>query len=312
MKRRTSKLAAILGCAVMALPAAAHGYCRTADCATKQYLSQVCAPAQPDDCGTPFHWPSPCVGYAVQKDASAHVSLADTEAAVAAAFATWMKADCEGGDNPRLQMDYMGPVECQAQEYDQSKKNANIIVFRDEAWPYQGASGVLAFTTVSYNAETGEIYDADMELNSHDNELTTGDSAVKFDLLSILTHEAGHFLGLAHSADEDATMFARYEEGSTSLRDLTGDDAAGICAVYPPGAAPGEGCMDELEQGFSPLCAAAQPEEEKEEEPSALEKAGGCSVSQAPGGRSPWTAALGLAGLCALAAVRRRGRRAER
>ena len=65
----------------------------------------------------------------------------------------------------------------------------------------------MALTTVTFNPKTGEIYDADMELNSADNPITVGDQEIVFDLHSIVQHESGHTLGLAHSAFDSDTMY---------------------------------------------------------------------------------------------------------
>src|SRR5262249_15492160 len=74
------------------------------------------------------------------------------------------------------------------------------------------------------------------------------------DLLSVLTHEAGHFLGLAHSADADATMFSEYKMGSTGLRDLSPDDVKAICAAYPPDRQTRGECSYLPRHGYSPDC----------------------------------------------------------
>src|SRR5689334_23648589 len=56
-------------------------------------------------------------------------------------------------------------------EYNQNRGNTNLIVFRDDGWPYEGSSNTLALTTVTYNLDTGEIYDADMRSEEHTSEL---------------------------------------------------------------------------------------------------------------------------------------------
>ncbi len=257
--------------------------------------AQVCTPAQPGDCGTPLRWPTPCIGFSVQEDASAQIGYAETEAAFEQAFAAWMASDCGDGAHPRIQVSNAGPVSCDRHEYNQEKGNANVIVYRDDEWPHPGSQHTLALTTVTYNLDNGEIYDADMELNSADHEFTTGDTGVIFDLLSIATHETGHFLGLSHSPDSAATMFSGYNQGTMGLRDLTVDDMHGMCAVYPPGEI--QICDPTPRHGFSGLCAAEQPDPDE-----------GCSVAAAGGGRGGRLfAALGA--LAALAAALRSRRR---
>jgi hypothetical protein len=304
MKRRSKP--AVLGALALALviaPGAAHAYCRTAACASQDSAWQVCTPAAQSDCGEPLYWPNRCVGYTLQKDASAFVSLAEAEGVFHAAFETWMNADCGGGTHPSIDVTYQGPVECHEHEYNKERGNANIMMFRDQDWPY-GSGGILALTTVTYNKKTAEIYDADMELNSENvKSFTLGDSGVEFDLLSIVTHETGHFLGIAHTDVQDATMFPNYLEGTTSLRDLSPDDVAAICAAYPPTLPKSVTCDPEPRHGFSSVCAVDQPEPEPEEE-----TAEACSAA-GPGRGPSGLAAMGLLfGLGAALAGRRRRR----
>ncbi|XXT25444.1 matrixin family metalloprotease [Sorangium sp. So ce429] len=291
--RTIAAACAALAAAALAAPSPALAYCRTSVCPETKATAAVCTPAQPNDCGIPLAWPSPCVGYSIQEDASEQASLAETEAIFEQAFAAWTQADCGDGETPRMEVTYMGPIACDAHEYNQKKGNANIITFRDNGWPYDGGGNTLALTTVTYNLNTGDIYDADMEINTWDVGLSLGDEDVSFDLLSIATHEAGHFLGLSHSSDGDATMFADYRPESTMLRDLDEDDRDGICAVYPPGA-PVKECDPTPRHGFSELCAVDQAEREEE---------GGCAAAPARGGRGARGGGMTLAALAALGAA---------
>ena len=288
---------------VAVLPArSALAYCRTASCGAKG-TGQQCVPPQPTDCvgpdAKPLFWASPCVTFSVQEDASATIPFATVEQIMKSSFATWEGVSCAGG-TPRILVTEGEPASCTKHEYNQKQGNANLIVFRDAGWPYEGSSNTLALTTVTYNLETGEIYDADMEINSADNALTTTDTAVKFDLQSVTTHEAGHFLGLAHSQSPDATMYPDYKPGDIGLRALSPDDIAGICAIYPPTSPIPSTCDATPRHGFSPLCASDQLD---------APASSGCAC-ELGGGPVP----LGTAGFAAVIAALglARGRRSRR
>jgi hypothetical protein len=306
MRRSDALAAALAGAAILSMAGSAQAYCRTSSCPNVG-TSQVCTPPQTGDCGVPLFWKNPCVGWSLQKNASVKTSFSTVEPLVAKAFNTWTTAACPGGGSPRMHVTEAAPADCAKHEYNQKAGNANIILFHDDAWPYEGTANTLALTTVTYNLDTGEIYDADMELNSADNNFTTGDASVDFDLLSILTHETGHFLGLAHSPDIHAVMFPDYMEHTTNLRDLTSDDINGICAIYPPGDIPSD-CDPTPRHGFSTLCAADQP-------PGGTETGTGGCCTVTPGGATSqggWTGVGTLLGVLVLAARRARDRAKKR
>lgn len=291
MRRNSCALfGAVLACATFS-SLEADAYCLTAACANN-LAGQRCEPAQAADCGTPLFWAPACFGVAVQRDASAQVDLETTEALVSQAFASWENVDCGGGQNPGIHVEIFEAVSCNEQEYNQRGGNVNVVVFRDEVWPYQGAGNTLALTTVTYNLDTGEIFDADLEVNSTQQvDLTVGDTGVQYDLLSILTHEAGHMLGLAHSEEDAATMTVEYEPGDLELRTLHPDDANAICIAYPPPDI--SSCDPTPRHGFKDTCG---PGPEPEEE--------GCAVAPSEGERDPSWMALCLVAL--LASRRRR------
>jgi MYXO-CTERM domain-containing protein len=267
--------------AAMVLARASEGsaYCRTSVC-PGGVSGTRCTPAQEGDCGTPLRWAQGCFGFSVQVEASTQVDLETSEQLLASAFGAWLAADCGGGTRPGLSIYNIGPVICDQKEYNQAAGNANLVVYRDDLWPYQGAGNTLALTTVTYNLDDGAIFDADLEINATVN-LTTGDEEVEFDLSSILTHETGHMIGLAHSADTAATMFIQYTPGDTALRSLHTDDLAAVCAAYPPGQL---ACEPTPRHGFASEC-----------DPAANGEPGcACSTGSSGGSLNAWLAALGL------------------
>jgi hypothetical protein len=302
--------AAVAASLAIAVAARAEAYCRSSACPPREDGTtdgHVCNPPQPDDCGVEIQWRQPCVGFSVQTDASGQIDFDTAEATLAQAFAVWTSVAC-GGGTPSITVFDLGEVSCGKVEYNQHAGNANVLVFRDDAWPHATDSGIgiadtLALTTVTYDVDKGDIYDADIEVNTANNHFTTSDSPGPddVDLLSVLTHEAGHFLGLAHSETEAATMFPDYQRGTVDLRTLDVDDETAICLAYPPNRAATGACTGIPRHGFAPECGGEQTYVK-------------CSATPMDGSGAEGFGALALAAAVALArrsgnATSRRGNR---
>jgi hypothetical protein len=156
--------------------------------------------------------------------------------------------------------------------------------------------GVVALTSVLYDPTTGRIMSADIEVNGWDGAPATvgglpphgwyftcfpgaqpaicgstgtsttygaSPSCSYIDLQNTVTHEVGHFVGLAHPCTTTGgsagvpscsatpppgeiayalrTMAPTTTPGDVLKRDLSSDDVAGVCDIYPAGAG-GCGC----------------------------------------------------------------------
>ncbi|HEY5957191.1 MAG TPA: matrixin family metalloprotease [Polyangiaceae bacterium] len=237
----------------------ALAFCRTTTCA-QQDPPPECVPGLMSGycqlAGTPLYWPQACVSFSVQKDGSPALGItADLfEGFVSESFANWQNVACPEGGNPNIRLDKYPRVECAEARYNQSSPNQNVWLFRDDAWPHKGdGDRTIALTLVSFNPKSGEIYDVDVELNSFNRQFKVESQGAGDDLQSVIQHESGHFLGLAHSNDSQSTMWSNYN-GSVDMRSLELDDAAGLCAAYPPVAEPDETCNADPRHGFSTQC----------------------------------------------------------
>lgn len=238
MRRLFLALAAIA--ATLALAPRVSAFCRT----TTEPIPPGYDPTRKGciDTGTPLAWPSMPVTYQVQAQASRQVSYAEATPIIDTAFAQWAGASCSAKDptiGPLVSFQNAGPTDAGYAPCDGGPCGApadsapHVILFRDDVWPYNDPSNTLALTTVTFGVDTGHIYDADMEINTHEHKISVVSPPANgtFSLEAIVTHEAGHFIGLAHSQIDTAIMYAHYQPGAIAL---TADDVDAVCAAYAP------------------------------------------------------------------------------
>jgi hypothetical protein len=250
---RTLSVAAAVA-VILAWSSAAHAYVR--------YESAA---------GMPFGWKSSCVRLTAYPADIASMTKAQTSDAVAAAVASWSKQD------PTLAgcsyLDLMLATAPDAAVMPPARNDGtNGIGFRQDGWCSRADPTVcydpaaLALTSVSARTSTGEILDADVEINAFNftwADLAAGPAGGARDLQSAVTHEIGHLIGLDHTcyldpsggiptdqngapipscanappAVQETTMFPTLGM-DIGPRTLAADDRQGVCDIYPSASDP--------------------------------------------------------------------------
>ena len=127
----------------------------------------------------------------------------------------------------------------------------NTIFWIKDVWPFGDAA---AGATLWIPTEEGQPYEVDLALNAVNFEWTVGgaDATVTdvVDPTSVIAHELGHWLGLAHTADVHATMYQAMLPNAAQTT-LAGDDKLAICTIYPSGVAE---CANDWDCGGGYAC----------------------------------------------------------
>jgi hypothetical protein len=160
------------------------------------------------------------------------------DALVADSLGVWNAPGCTD-----LELLLSGPVD-QRPGFDFSADdNRNVIseVLNAQDRRLLPDPNALATTVTFHNAETGEIYDADIVFNTpvaRFEEVESPDACLEasdppFDIMNTLVHELGHVIGFDHNGDRTSTMFASGPACEVTKRTLNEIDIDGVCSVYP-------------------------------------------------------------------------------
>ena len=241
-----------IGLCLCGISTPVSAFCRSRACANQ------CTHDPVTNCpieGVPVAWTGSCLSYTVQRDGTPSISRTELSQTTDAAFRAWQNVRCPSLDAPPSisVSNLYGVTACGRVEFNSRQANANIVVIRDD---WAADPSALGLTTVSLSKDTGQIYDVDMEINGTQ-PLSVGPLVPnRYDLESIITHEAGHFFGIAHSnvdCPDGATMCPNALPGVGDFRTLDPDDIAAICTIYPPDRNLPQ-CDPTPHRGFSPEC----------------------------------------------------------
>jgi len=236
------------------------------------------------DAGACLFWDTRTIPWAMNERGLPGLGYERAHEAFARAFRTWEDVGCSD-----VTFEDRSPTSETRVGHGNGATGDNLMIFRtrdcDHVVPedapcraeggcanefdcWEHGSSVIGVTTTTFFVQTGEIVDADIEMNAAWFDFTDVDGppcehgqttgCVITDIQNTATHEIGHLLGLDHSPDRHSTMFASAPRGDLSKRDLGEDDVEGLCFIYPDGG-PTARCTeaDEVEAGAGCGCQGA-------------------------------------------------------
>jgi predicted Zn-dependent protease len=167
--------------------------------------------------GLPVHWSgaSSTVDIFVNSDNTQGLSSATVQSIAATSLAQW---------NGVTQIAIRKNI-----TLGKNQPDLNELYFSTDPSVFNG-TGVIGITQVGFKELSGEIVEADILVN--DNFTFSAVTTSQYYLGNVITHEAGHFLGLGHGQVAGSTMFYALSRGQHTIEP---DDRAGLYALYPSG-----------------------------------------------------------------------------
>jgi Matrixin len=193
---------------------------------------------------------------------SSKLFVPETKRALRAAMDRWSDVICKGGRTslrfqvlPETRIDK--PLVTPATDRQPGKGTEPFgVYFRETGWDNQDPDKVkqIAITHLFTGAADPAVRDADIVINSSDFVFALDEDPAqaaagaplgekRVDLEATMTHEMGHYIGLAHMDRESLSMMAEEQcsadrclpNKQVVARRLREDDELAVCTLYPPG-----------------------------------------------------------------------------
>ncbi len=178
-------------------------------------------------------WGEDDVPFRIDAAGSADLGAAQTAAILRQSFTVW-----ENVEGSRLRFIDEGL----SSGRDASRRDRRNLLIFDETGATLGApdgSGIIAVTRINSDAQTGEIFDADIIFNGRDFRFAAEPTPGRILLRDVAVHEIGHFVGLDHTPlagdpVQRPTMNPFYfGDGPGEASSLAADDITGLRVLYP-------------------------------------------------------------------------------
>jgi len=217
-----------------------------------------------EDPNTTLIWQQPFVDYYVNYSTFPKFAEGDLKSAVNKGFSAWNDVACSCftfrnmGESKRTTA-FLNTTGKPIEEINEKTNKEvdfqsaiNIVAYTKQNW--LGPSDAFAITNPIYKLsgeDKGSLVAFELFLNGvHFKGALKKDDKIEpgvYDIQAVMTHEAGHALGLDHSEDGKSTMFF-LNSGNTRIRKLQQDDKNGLCTIYPLEECPGCSCSQQKQR----------------------------------------------------------------
>lgn len=184
------------------------------------------------------------LSYWINQNGSADIPMSQLQPLISDSFGAWGEPCCSS---------YAASYQGTTTETATQNSGKVVLSWEERSWPTQmGSVNVTIGVTLTQVYSNCQIANAPILFNGVGFQFCTSGAGCT-DMQSIATHEIGHNLGLGHSSQRDATMYASYS-GGTGSRSLSQDDIAGVCSLYPGSC----GCSSDADCGPNQVCSGGQ------------------------------------------------------